>query len=63
MSEKIIKITVNQKGEASIDAEGFKGGSCKDATKAFEDVYSNKVSYQDKPELHEAAGCAVRVNA
>lgn len=61
--ERIIKITIGQDGQASIDADGFKGESCKDATKAFEEVYGQKVSYQDKPELHEAVGPAVRIGA
>lgn len=62
MSEKIVKITITPNGEASIDADGFKGESCKDATKAFEEIYGQKLSYQDKPELHEGAGNAVRLS-
>jgi len=60
MSEKIVKITISKKGEASIEAEGFKGGSCKDATKAFEKLYSKEVSYSEKPEMFEGASCQTR---
>lgn len=58
MSEKIVKITITQNGEASIEAEGFKGESCKDATKVFEKIYSNTIDYQEKPELYEGASCS-----
>jgi hypothetical protein len=65
MSDKIVKITITPEGEAKIDAQGFTGGSCKDATKIFENLYSNKLDYADKPELYQGASCAsqaVKVN-
>lgn len=58
MSEKIVKITITNTGEAKIEAEGFKGEACKDATKEFEKIYSNTVDYQEKPELYEGASCS-----
>ena len=58
MSEKIVKITITQAGQASIEADGFKGESCKDATKVFEKIYSNTVDYQEKPELYQGGSCS-----
>jgi len=59
MSEKIIKISIDVNGQAKIEAEGFRGGGCKDATKIYESLYENKVSAQDKPEIYEGASCPV----
>jgi hypothetical protein len=59
MSEKIIKISVDTNGVAKIEAEGFKGGGCKDATKLYESLYDTPISATDKPELHEGASCPV----
>jgi hypothetical protein len=59
MSEKIIKITIDPKGQAKIEAEGFHGSGCKDATKMYESLYDSVISAQDKPELYEGAGCPV----
>lgn len=61
MSEKIVKITVTNAGDASIEAEGFKGDGCKLATKDFEKIYSNTINYQEKPEMYEGASCATQV--
>jgi hypothetical protein len=62
MSEKIVKITINPKGEASIEADGFKGSGCKDATKVFEAIYDKKLSYTEKPEMFEGASCGTRIH-
>lgn len=56
---KTIKISIDQDGNAKIEAIGFKGGECKDATKVYEELYNNEVSAQDKPELYEGAGCSL----
>jgi hypothetical protein len=60
MSKKIIKITITPQGEAKIEAEGFRGGECKDATKIYESLYSETVSSTDKPELYQGAVCQVQ---
>ena len=57
MSEKIIKISVDINGVANIEAEGFRGGGCKDATKIYESLYGETISAEDKPEIHEGAAC------
>jgi hypothetical protein len=36
MSEKTIQITVSPEGSVSIKANGFTGGSCRDATRDLE---------------------------
>lgn len=61
MQDKIVKITITPKGEASIDAQGFKGTSCKDATKVFEDLYTNKIGYEQKPEMFQGAQCSTNL--
>ena len=33
---KIIEIIVSPKGETKLESKGFAGGSCQDATRAFE---------------------------
>ena len=58
MSEKIIKITIDQDGKAKIEAECFRGSSCKDATKIYEALYSDVISSQDKPEIHSSSGAS-----
>ena len=58
MSEKIVKITISPSGKATIEAEGYKGVGCKDATKIFEKIYSKEISYQEKPEMFEGASCS-----
>jgi hypothetical protein len=60
MSEKLVKITITKDGQASIEAEGFKGSGCKDATKIFEKLYSKEVSYSEKPEMFEGASCSAQ---
>lgn len=57
MSDKIIKISVDINGQANIEAEGFRGGGCKEATKMYEALYGETVSAKDKPELYEGASC------
>ena len=59
MSEKIVKITISPSGKATIEAEGYKGVGCKDATKIFEKIYSQEISHKEKPEMFEGASCSV----
>jgi len=64
MSQEVIEISIDVNGKATIDAKGFKGGSCKDATKIYESLYSERVSDVEKAEIHEGAPChVVTVNA
>lgn len=51
---KIITITIDPCGRPTIDAQGFTGTSCKDATKAIEKALSannESVDRQEKPEI------------
>jgi len=63
MSGKIITIEVSPSGEAKIEVDGVKGGSCKDITKPFEALYSQTLSQKDKPELFQGEHTAVRLRA
>ncbi len=36
MGEKIVKIEIDEKGESSIDLEGFQGKGCGDVAAAFQ---------------------------
>jgi hypothetical protein len=38
MSEKIITVEIDDKGDFSLDLEGFKGKGCKDIAKLFEQM-------------------------
>lgn len=51
---KTITITIDPCGRPTIDAQGFTGTSCKDATKAIEKALSannESVDRQEKPEI------------
>jgi hypothetical protein len=53
---KQIKIKIDPVGRSTVDAVGFMGGSCKDATKnilaALGAGDPAKVKVEDKPEIH-----------
>ena len=50
MNKRII-FKIDPLGNPIIEADGFIGTSCKDATKAFEDVFSGgEMNTVDKPE-------------
>lgn len=54
MREQII-VTIDPCGRPKIEAVGFVGTSCKDKTKAIEDVFRGAaVKVTDKPELYAA---------
>ena len=54
MSKQII-ITIDRKGATAIEAEGFTGTSCLDATKSFEDALQGvTVERENKPEMYES---------
>ena len=53
-----IKITIDKVGRPTIEAIGFVGGSCKDATKQLEDLFvsgaanGDGMSVVNKPEMY-----------
>lgn len=54
MSRKVI-VSCDQNGGVFVDAEGFQGIDCKDATKVFETAYlAGSRSGEDKPEAYGA---------
>jgi glutathionylspermidine synthase len=48
---KTITITVSPNGKTTVEANGFTGQSCKDATKFLETVLGRKTEQQYKPEF------------
>ncbi len=52
---KSIIITIATDGSASVDAQGYTGSECKDATKAIERALGVTSHDTDKPELHRAS--------
>jgi hypothetical protein len=50
MGEQQVKIKVTPKGKVTIEAVGFNGVGCKDATKAFETAIMGKSATEYKPE-------------
>ena len=50
MTKKII-ITIDKIGNPTIEAEGFVGESCKDATKGLIAAFGGKTKIEDKPEI------------
>lgn len=62
---KTITITIDACGRPTIDAQGFQGTSCKDATKAIEKALSannESVDRQEKPEIKLFGGGFVMGN-
>ncbi len=51
MKKIIVKIT--PEGEIEIEAEGFKGKSCVDATQFLEMIFDGKKNRKLKPEYYE----------
>jgi hypothetical protein len=60
MKEIILKFSL-QTGEAKIEAKGFKGSSCQDATKFLRDTLGQVSDFQKKSEWYEqnleSTGC------
>ena len=50
MSRRIL-VKVSPTGEITVEAEGFKGKSCVDATKAIEEALGSRTSRGLKPEF------------
>jgi hypothetical protein len=53
MSQKQIVITVNQNGDFSIEAQGFQGNSCEQATAGLENALGKLEKKAYKPEYHQ----------
>lgn len=56
---KKIVFTIDETGAVSIDAQGYTGTSCKDATKAFEEALGAAdaaANRHDKPEMKLGGG-------
>ena len=50
---KQIKVTIGPTGVADIDAEGFTGTGCRDATKGILDALADpSAKIEEKPEMH-----------
>ena len=49
---KTITIHISPIGDVDIEADGFNGVGCKDATKGYEDEFGGDVVSKAKPELH-----------
>lgn len=53
---QIVKINISPTGDVKIDAEGFKGRSCEEATKSIELVLGGgEAKKSKKPEYYEPA--------
>jgi hypothetical protein len=51
--KRTIEITVSPTGELRIEAVGFTGSGCKEATKALEEALGKLELFQTKPEYHQ----------
>ena len=49
-----IEITVNAKGETSVQTKGFAGSSCRDASRFIEQALGQRIGEQLTPEFHQA---------
>ena len=53
MSKKSIEVTVSPIGEISIEAVGFKGADCEQATRFLEEALGTIQRKTKKPEYHQ----------
>lgn len=49
---KSVEVIVSREGTIAIDAIGFTGADCEQATKFLEEALGVKTSHQRKPEYH-----------
>jgi hypothetical protein len=50
-----IQVTIGQSGDVSVEAIGYKGGKCKEATKPLTDaLLGPDVKSENKPEFYQA---------
>lgn len=62
MSEKCVEITVGQTGEVKIDALGFQGVGCKDATARIQVALNGTVKKDDtKPEYYATSQTSAKL--
>jgi hypothetical protein len=50
---KIIEITIDTKGQTTVQTKGFAGSSCREASKALEQALGLRSSEQLTAEFHE----------
>jgi len=51
---KSIEIIISPAGETKIEAKGFAGSSCQEATRSLERALGIRQSQQHKPEFHQS---------
>jgi len=51
---KTIEITIDAKGEVSLQTKGFTGAACKDASRFIEQALGEKVAEQPTAELYQS---------
>ncbi len=51
---KTITIEIDAEGNVKVEAHGYKGIGCKDATKALEKALGAVTEDKDKPELYQS---------
>jgi len=52
MGQQIIEVLVGPNGEVKIEAHGYKGKSCEEATKFLEDALGDKADVKKKAEWY-----------
>jgi hypothetical protein len=52
---KTIEITIDESGKTTVEAQGFTGSSCTDATKAIEQALGATTHDTKKPEYYQQA--------
>ena len=58
---KFIEITINSKGETTIQTKGFTGGSCRDASRFIEQALGQRISEVLTAEFHQTVEAADQV--
>ena len=54
MSDRTIEITVDSKGEATVQTKGVVGPSCQDATRLLESALGERITETITPEYHQS---------
>jgi Protein of unknown function (DUF2997) len=49
----IIEVTVSPKGETRIETRGFRGGTCRNATRSLEQALGTRTAEQLTAEFHQ----------
>lgn len=50
---RTIEIVVNPEGKTTVQTKGFRGTSCRDASRFLEQALGNRVGEQLTPEFHQ----------